>query len=351
MKLALAAASLLLATACGGAVVNQGAAAPPPVTSTAARVSKLTLAAPEPGDPVEPPASRGVQPLEGFRRAGPERPAGKALRFDVDGLPVASWGEAVRGAGFTLHRTRDGWTLWVSTTILAEVVVATISADRPEGAAHVGFTAFTGGSGFGRGMPPSCGMDRLGTRIAFWSGFAPAGWTASGVDVEMEEGDYDLATCSASPKRSLRGRAAAIVPGYVYGLRVRDEDDAGRTHESLVVFMPRGALVSTASDPTMPLNASNTGPFTRLTFPLEPGTAGSASVRVTPQAVALWTRLHAMRGLVTIDETTAPHDALLLGLDVACQGDVRAGTLSLAPPPGPAAKAYAKLFAAAGLRP
>ena len=42
----------------------------------------------------------------------------------MDALPVATWGAAWHGAGFTLHPLKDGWRLWVRTTIFAEVIVA-----------------------------------------------------------------------------------------------------------------------------------------------------------------------------------------------------------------------------------
>jgi hypothetical protein len=332
-------AACLLASACGGvtpARAPEGAAAPtaPPGTNRVA----------------DPPAAPGATPLEGFRLQGVERPLARGRPFDVDELPVAEWGEPRRGAGFTLHVTRDGWRLWVSTVLFAEVVIATPGAGAPEGAARVSFTAFTAGTNFAQCVPFACNIGRL----AFWSGFAPTGWTDAGVNVEMEDGDYDPATCAATPRRSLFGRAAAIVPGYVYGLRVREGDAGrGRTGESVVVFMPRGALVSATVDPTTPLNASNTGPFTRLTFPLERGTAHSASVRLSPAALSLWARLRRSGGPVfaPFEDPSAPHDDLLLGLDVAWQGDVRFGSLSLAPPPGQAARPYAKLLAAAKLSP
>jgi hypothetical protein len=330
-------AACLLAPACAGARHRALHADAPAPWSSAPEVA------------TEPPAAPGAKPLDGFRLAGAERAASTSLRFDVDALPVAEWDEPRRGAGFVLHKTKDGWNLWVSTTLFAEVIVAT-GATHLEGAARVSFTAFTGGRNFGVGVPPVCGTDTLGSRLAFWSGFAPAKWTDAGVDVEMEDGDFDLATCTATPKRSLFGRAGAIVPGYLYALRVRDEDTAGRSSESLVVYMPRGALVSTTVDPTTPLNASNTGPFTRLTLPLERGTAGAASVRVSPASLSLWSRLRRAGGFVpSFDDPTPPHDDLLLGVDVAWQGDARVGTVTFAPPPGRDARPYSKLLAAAKL--
>jgi len=296
----------------------------------------------------EPPAAPGATALAGSLATGEVRPATQALRFDVDALPVASWGEAWQGAGFTLHRLRDGWTLWVRTMIFAEVIVTASGSSREKGTSPVGFSAFTGGS-FGEGSVPDCGPGSSGQRLAVWNGFAPAGWTNDGIDVEMEEGDYDLATCRGTPVRSLRGRAAAVVPGYVYAVRAHEEDDDENVKESVVLFLPRGVLVSTGADPGLPLQASNTGAFTRLTFPLARGTAGSASLRLSPASLALWSRLRQMRPAAFADTSTVGED-LLLGVDVVWQGDVRMGSVSLAVPSAKNRKAYAGLLAAASKR-
>jgi hypothetical protein len=268
------------------------------------------------------------------------------VRFDVDALPVADWGPAAKGTGFSLHRLPNSWRLWVRTTLFAEVVVVAGGPHAPGQPAPVEFTAFTGGD-FAQGMVPECGADYQGTRLAVWSGFSPRGWTDDGMNVELGDGDWDRKTCGVTPKRSLFGRAAAVVRGFVYALRTREEDDEGHPLESLVVFMPRGALVATAADPAMPLQAANTGPFTRLTFPLRKGQAGAASARWSAAALSLWSRLRSSRPWSAgFNDPAAPHDDLLVGIDVAWQDDVRLGTVSLALPAGKDPKPYAKLLAA-----
>jgi hypothetical protein len=309
----------------------------------AAAVPEPSRVAEGPGE--DPPARRGAGAIGGWLASGTVRPQVRTKRFDVAALPVAEWGPAAKGTGFSLRRTPGGWNLWVRTTLLAEILVAGGGPRTPTGASAVGFTAFTGGD-FGQGDIPDCGAGHLGTRLAVWSGFSPAGWTDDGVDVEMGDGDYDLATCSAQPKRSLVGRAAAVVRGFVYALRTRQQDDEGRPLESLVVFMPRGSLVATASDPAMPLQAANTGPFTRLTFRLRESSAGTASVRVSPAAMALWTRLRSRAWTTGFIDRTRAQDDLLVGIDVAWQDDVRLGSISLALPAGRDARPYAKLLAA-----
>jgi hypothetical protein len=49
----------------------------------------------------------------------------------------------------------------------------------------------------------------------------------------------------------------------------------------------------------------------------------------------------------SFQDETPPHDALLLGVDVAWQGGARLGTVTVAPPSGRDARPYAKLIAAA----
>ena len=334
---------------CLSAAVAGCAARAPVATSMSAPPPPVAAPVVVPSVVADPPSAPGAEPLEGSLAVGDARPATQTVRFDVDAVPVATWGPAWRDAGLTLRMGHNAWSLWVRTTIFAEVIV---TAARPSGdkqTAPVRFTAFTGGS-FGDGSIPACGPGSSGKGFVVWDGFAPAGWTDEGIDVEMEEGDFDLATCRGTPIHSLRGRAAALLPGYVYALRAREEDDDGNAKESLVVFLPRGALVSTAADPLMPLEASNTGAFTRLTFPLVRGSAGSASLRLSPAALVLWARLRQTKAPATFTDGSALGDDLLLGVDVAWQGDTRLGSLSLSRPKGKGSAAYTGLMAAAKKR-
>jgi hypothetical protein len=336
--LLVAAASLACGAPAAGVHTSALASRPPPVPVSPLSAPPLEEPAP---DPVDPPAADGVKPMVGFLASGTHRPDVQTLRFDIEKLPVATWGEPTPGAGFRLRKIPDGWRLWVRSHIFAEVIVAT----APSTGSKVLFTAFTGGA-FADGDVPACGTRARGTQMALWSGFSPDGWTRDGVDVEMGTGDLDLETCSASARRSLHGRAAAIVPGYVYALRTLAEDEAGAGR--LVVFLPRGAFVSTAGDPTTPIDASNTGSFTRLTFPLAPQAAASAVVRLSPASLALWSSLRATGAPVWgFDDKSAPHDDLLLEVDVSRQDDLALGTISLAVPPGKSRAPYAGLLAAA----
>lgn len=268
MKAAGALAACVLAAGCTAvrAPVLSASQAPPrpPVAPVVAAVP-----APEP----DPPSASGAPALEGNLAAGDPRPRSRSIAFDVDSLPVATWGEPLKGAGFSLRKTSDGdgWVLRIYTTLFAEVLLSRSAAWESKDPSTLGFAGFSGGR-FGGGEPPDCGPGHTGQRLAVWRGIAPAGWTDDGVDVEMEEGNYDLSTCAATPKRSLHGRAIAVVRGYVYALLARDEaDDDGDADESVVVFLPPGTMVSASANPTMPLETSNTGPFTRLTLPLDPG--------------------------------------------------------------------------------
>ena len=185
-------------------------------------------------------------------------------------------------------------------------------------------------AGSGEGMPPACGPGHTGQRLAVWRGIAPAGWTDDGVDVEMEEGDYDLSTCAATPKRSLHGRAIAVVRGYVYALLARDEaDDDGDADESVVVFLPPGRW----SRPR-PIRRCRSRRATR-----DPSRGSrSRSIRGEPARPVCGSTRHRSasgRGSGRPGDRSGnfpdpssrppPSKDLLLGVDVAWQGDVSAG--------------------------
>ena len=330
-------ASSLASLACGPR-------AAPGLTARLASPAPPAASAPDddddPTQPPDAPPAEGLKRLTGFLASGGRRPSVQTLPFDVDELPVADWSGPTAGAGFNLRGVPDGWTLRIRSHVFAEVVVAT----TPIHGSRVVFTAFTGGS-FSRGDVPKCGPGVSGTLMAMWSGFSPDGWTRAGMDVEMGIGDFDLTTCSATPRRSLHGRAAAIVPGFVYALRTRDEDSGAS--EKLVVLLPRGAFVSTGADPMAPIDASNTGSFTRLTFPLVPGTGGSAAVRLSAASLSLWSSLRGKAAPVGGGgDRSAIHDDLLLEVDVSRRDDASLGMLSLAVPPGTSRKPYADLLAA-----
>jgi hypothetical protein len=335
--LAFVAASLVLG-GCRPASIPMTAAA-----GHGSATASATASAASDGALAEPPAAPGASSVARLREGVDVRAPAVTLHFDPKALPTAAWGDPSPGAGFTLRPTTDGWHLWMRTALFAEVVVAA-EASVPNGASvPVQFVAFTGGP-FGRGSAPPCGGLVKGTRIATWGGIAAHGWNDAGVDVEMDEGDLDLATCSATARRTLAGRAAAIVPGFVYALRVQDDGEELGT-ESIVAFLPRAALAGVAADPTAPVLASNTGSFTRLTFRLGREGAGASSLRLTPASMDLWARMranHAPKGAVWEDGTQA-HLGLLVGLDVVRQADVELGTLSVALPPGVDGRPFAKL--------
>ncbi|MGH7295681.1 MAG: hypothetical protein ACRELB_12135, partial [Polyangiaceae bacterium] len=245
--------------------------------------------------------------------------------------------------------------LFVRTTLYAEVIVAQSASFEDRGTSRVGFSAFTAGS-FGAGEVPDCGPGNAGRRLAVWDGMAPAGWTDDGVDVEMDEGDYDLATCEGAPKRTLRGRARAILPGYVYALRIRDEaEGAEEAREdasgegSLLVLLPRAAMVSASADPSMPIATVNSGTFTRLTLPLSRGAAGTASVRLSPASLRLWSRLRKGGPPPPAEDPARVRDDVLLGVDVASEGQERFGSVTIAVPVGADRRLYGGLLSAAHL--
>jgi hypothetical protein len=322
------------------------------VACSGARPRALLPTHPAPAAPAaeaseEPAAREGADPLEGNLAAGEPRPtAGKAIRFDVDALPVATWGGPNKHSGYTMMASETRYRVVIQGPWFAEIVIRQTTSS---------FDIFTGGM-FGSGEPPKCGPRKGGSPSywTYWTGISARGWTDSGINVEMGRGDFDTATCRAVPAASLSARAAAIVPGFVYGLRVlvpATPLDAGE--EQLVLLMPRGALVSAGGDPTAPLRTSNTGAFTRLTLPTDPGTAGTASVRLSPASLGLWTALRKTgRPVWSFQDDFKTENDLLLGVDVvspAQKGEAReprTGSLFVSLPPSAYALAYERLLTA-----
>jgi hypothetical protein len=310
-------------------------------TTTPTATPTATATATGTATPTDPPRAPGLAPLTGFRAPGSERPSAvvRTVRFDLDALPIATWADPDVKSGFTVTPLgANAFRLWMRSTIYAEVIV-----ENTHGMME--FSAFTGGS-FGQGNPPACGPGHSGKFPARWAGLAPKGWTDDGVDVEMGHGDFDVATCAAAPRVSLALRAAAIVPGFVYGLRTKQDDD-----ETLVVYLPSGVMISTSGDPNRPLEHANTGPFTRLAFPVEKGRGSSAALRISPASLWLWARLRrTMTQVGSFGDNSLPHDDLLLNVDVIWQGDEKLGEVTLSMPKVKDATPYAKILAAAGTK-
>ena len=138
-----------------------------------------------------------------------------------------------------------------------------------------------------------------------------------------------------------------MVRGFVYALRLREEPEGDRPGaESLLVLLPRAVMVSASADPDKPIQTTNTGTFTRLTFPLTVGEAGTASVRMSPPALQLWGALRAGRRMPMIEESK-PHEDLVVGVDVTSDVDRRAGSISFALPRTADRRPFQKLLAAA----
>ncbi len=308
-------------------------AAPPPVPGPAPST--------ETEPPPDPPAAPGMEPLVGDLDRGQLRPrAARPVRFDVDTLPLATWGPPKAGGGFSMTETQKAFRVTIRSPLFAEIVV-------PSAIPSSAFEIFTGGS-FSSGELPHCGPRHLGSAFTYWSGISARGWTDGAVIVEMGRGSFDYVTCNATPTASIAARAAAIVPGYVYGLRVRSAgSELEPATEQLFVFLPRGVLVAAGGDPNLPLNASNSGAFTRLTLPADAGTAGSASLRVSPASLRLWGELRRTgRPVWSFADKASASQELLLGVDVVSQGATRLGSVTVSMPPMMSTVPYEALFRA-----
>jgi hypothetical protein len=323
----------VLAIGCGGARDLTPAVVPSPPLAPEVTIE-------------DPPGVAGAKPLEGHLASGKARPRDiHALRFDVDALPVATWGRPKTATDFWFAQWPGGYRVTIRGPLFAEIVVR-----RPTS----WFSVFTGGKDFSTGEAPACGGANPPTLPAYWTGISSKNWTDGGIDVEMGRGDFHGATCVGVSRASLSGRAAAIVPGYVYGLRVRVPSTAIEpADERLVIFLPRSQLVAAGEDPLYPVGTTNTGPFTRLSLRMDPGSVSSASVRLSPASLDLWTTLRRTRRPVwSFTDTLSIDEDLLLGLDVVSQGKARMGSVFVSLPQSTAGLgAYGELLAALSAAP
>jgi hypothetical protein len=167
------------------------------------------------------------------------------------------------------------------------------------------FGGFTG-ENFRRGEWPAC-PDKRARQWSQWVGFNRDKWTDAGVDVMMSRGDFDFETCKAQPEATLRARAAALVNGWVYALRVDD----GETR-SLFILAPSAVLASATED------AAESGPFSVVTLPLGPGHDAAAVLRVAAGALPDWRNMRASGRESRAREPTTP-SPLLLTIEVAAK--------------------------------
>ena len=332
---ALAAAALLGGCAAHRAGVRDGAMAKVAATQPGAG----------PTADADYPTARGDDPIGGFRTEGPARPEGKRLAVDVDGLPSMTWRDPPSRRGFSIVATGDAWLLRMRAPLLAEAIVY----GRPsyEGSSAVIYSGFTGGT-FWQGDASSCGSGVRGEVPARWSGFSPKNWTDEGIDVEVGEGELTLATCRGRTLQFASGRAAALVNGFVYGLRVTRPSGTTGPSETLYLFLPRASQVAASSDPGSLTETADAGSFTRLSFVVTRGKAAAASVRLSAAALRMWSALRARGSPVPGFEDTAEAESnLLLDVDVSAVDDTRMlASLSFSVPAGVDAKPYAKLLAA-----
>ena len=280
-------------------IVASCAAAPTPVTPVhAARpVARATT---------EPPAARGL-PLDWLTPiGGPERPKVVAsVEVDTGRLPLAAWGppDAASFVHFTNGQTNE-----------YHFVIEGVSF----GELHVSdFLAYTGND-HATGTWPSCNLAKHVARrlIAEWRGLSIRHWTDDGVDVVMSRGVFDETPCRATATTTLKGRAEAIVPGFVYALRVED---------ALYVVAPRATLAASTDD------AAGSGPFSSALLPVTPSHDATVSLRVSRSSIAAWLHIRSSPGQLAPNET--PNDEqLLLTIEVRARGDGHVASVTAALP-------------------
>jgi hypothetical protein len=212
------------------------------------------------------------------------------------------------------------------------------------------FAVFTG-VGFLTGAPPECGPGHEGLLAARWAGFAPQGWTDDGVDTELADADFHVATCRASVRLVARARARALLPALAYALRLKTDLGGKGRDERLIVFLPPSKMISTSGDGGLTLNESDSGRFTRLSLPLNPGHTSAAAFRVSPTAMRMWRATRAGHPAEAVTDESEPMDDLLIGLDVVWQGRRRTAMVSISLPEGSDRSGYGRFVELAGRPP
>ncbi len=242
------------------------------------------------------------------RRARHRRRASEviaSLRVDAARLPLVRWGPPE--ASSRVRVTASGPARYGFLVDRVSFAEFTIDDD---------FGAFTG-EDFFHGSFPACGTRARRGRAA-WRGFSQRNWTDSGVDVEMSRGSFDFLSCAAAADTTIRGRAAALVPGFIYALRLED-----MASQYLWVLLPRASLASASED------AAASGSFSMATLLLEPHQSAAAALRISPAALATWRRMRRARDvkgqsdqvsdglLVSIDVDPSPNDDLAISIAFA----------------------------------
>jgi hypothetical protein len=321
---------------CAGMAQHPVARSTPPPRLEAAHAD------PSPAPPPEPPAVAGAAPLGGNLAQGISRPPAHTQEIELDSLPVAHWKSVPNREGFRLMPRSNGYRFVVERPLFAEILISGASSrEKLPRMGRTAWAAFTG-SQFSRGEPPPCGPGHVGVVAARWAGFAQAGWTDDGVDVELADGDFHRATCNATTRLVARARARAIVPGFAYATRLKVDFGGESKDERLVVFLPYGQMISTSGDPDFSLDEGDAGPFTRLSLPIGPGGTASAAVRVSPKAVTMWRQLRAGQVAHEASDESSPSEDLLVALDAVWVGDKKTMTVSVALPKGKDPKGYGK---------
>jgi hypothetical protein len=240
---------------------------------------------------------------DGDLLAEDSRPTLRAtVEVDAETLPIATWGPPRKDSWLSFFAGPEGFPRFhVEGVSYAEVRTGD-------------FLGFTGKiDGFASDAWPECGPGRP-SRPATWRGISVVDWNDSRVTIMMSRGVLDGAACLATATTTLVGRAAAIVPRFVYALRF---------DRSIYVVMPAGPL-AVATD-----GRAGHGSFSAIVLPLEAHHEAAAAVRISNFGLERWKAMPQLSSLepeTSADPSTCP----LATVEVRARGDRLVVALSVA---------------------
>lgn len=270
----------------------------------------------------EPRAAPGASPLFDPLRAGTTRPAMHTFHVDLTGVPRAEWSGPEKGARFSIAIEHQEFP-----TKQAPATTLSVWGSRyTEVTIGGAFEGFTGGLSSRNHFRGQCGdVESAAPAIARWVGFDS--FDDTHLVLRAHDGDFDYRTCVGSPHQSLQGAAKALVPGYVYALRVPQP-----SRDALLFVMPPASFAAVTALPfEQPLLVSS-GPFGRVTLPLDAGANavlvhwGAASMRAwdavkkgrEPVEVRPASESYSFATSFAAAPAPPPEDDLLVEFDATC---------------------------------
>ncbi len=251
-------------------------------------------------------------PADG-RIEAPRRPGVAVGRFAYGELPLVELEDA------PAHRSHVSVSYERGTFRFDEVVIADLKIGASEG--FVGAPGLVAGDvGIAAPAYERCPDDDV-VSDARWLAVPVGGFTEASIEVDVGEGRFLWSECRSVVDRAARFRAPAIVPGFVYGFRMRARGKtANHADEELVVVAPPSGWA--ASSAPLGSRELRRGPLAVVRVSVDREAGASLVLRLAPEQLAAWEDLRLLqRAPRWVEVSSRLGDMLLFGIDVARVGD------------------------------